>query len=237
MAAKSPKYNKYLQTVRSISSTGPANDSDQIILVDTSSGSVTLNLLPAASVEGQTLTIKKTTSANSLIIDADGAETIEDYSTFTLTHQNDTITIVSDGAKWVGTSSNRNRIVDYISLSGNVGASATGVASLAYSNLVVGKRYRVWAYLDVFGAGNTSGADSPVLQVIHNSVAVSRVSINHSGSGGGDQGGGFVNAVGETFTAVNTNLSANISLGIVSTVYGNGTTQKTHYYIEDMDAI
>jgi len=237
MAAKSPKYNKYLQTVRSISSTGPANDSDQIILVDTSSGSVTLNLLPAASVEGQTLTIKKTTSANSLIIDADGAETIEDYSTFTLTHQNDTITIVSDGAKWVGLSSNRNRIVDYVTLSGNLGAPTNNIASLAYSLLVIGKRYRVCPYIMSHTSGNAGQNAAKTLIVIHDSNTIASAALLHNGSGGGDTGGASLQTCGEVFTATTTDLSANFSMSTSTTLYGNGTTLNTHYYIEDMDSI
>lgn len=69
---------------------------------DTSSGSITFNLPSAASVgNGKGFVFKKTASANSLIIDPNGTETIDDNSAnFTLTRQYDTIGIFSNGAEW-----------------------------------------------------------------------------------------------------------------------------------------
>lgn len=237
MAAKTPKYLKEQYEIRTVAATGPVFTSDQTVLVDTTAGVVTLNLPPAASMQGNRLTIKIIAGTNELIIDGDSAETIEGYVTFSLTTVGDTLTITSDGSNWMGINSNRNKIVDYVTLSGNLGASATGIASLAYSNLVVGKRYRVCPYIMSHTAGNAGQNAAKTLIVIHDGNTIASAALLHNGSGGGDTGGASLQTSGEVFVATTTSLSANFSMGTSTTLYGNGTTLYTHYYIEDMDAI
>jgi len=70
---------------------------DAIIVCDTSSNDVEVALLPAASWTGKTLNIKKTAAANSVILNPDGAETIDGAATFNLTALNEAATITSDG--------------------------------------------------------------------------------------------------------------------------------------------
>lgn len=81
---------------------------DGVLLVDTQSGAVTLNLPAAADAAGQVLTVKRMgTGVNAVTIDGDGAETIDGSATNTdLDAQYDVLTIVSDGSEWLILNSN-----------------------------------------------------------------------------------------------------------------------------------
>jgi hypothetical protein len=72
---------------------------DDVVLVDTTSGSVTVNL-PTAATASFPISIKKIASANSLIIDPFGSETIDGSTTATITVQYQSVTLVSDGTNW-----------------------------------------------------------------------------------------------------------------------------------------
>lgn len=76
-----------------------ATTSDNTILANTTGGSITVNL-PAAASATIPISIKKTASANSLIIDPAGAETIDGSATATITVQYVSLTLVSDGTNW-----------------------------------------------------------------------------------------------------------------------------------------
>ena len=73
---------------------------EAIILADASSGDVTITLPAASSSTGRTYSIKKTNSANNVIIDANGSETIDGATTKTLSAQYSKVTIVCDGSNW-----------------------------------------------------------------------------------------------------------------------------------------
>lgn len=74
---------------------------DQIILVDTTSG-FTIYLPAVATAEGKTLTFIKTDSAgNALKLDGNAAETIDGNTTYTgIDAQHDTVTLYCDGTAW-----------------------------------------------------------------------------------------------------------------------------------------
>lgn len=84
---------------RSVSKTADytLTEPDDICLVDTTSGAVTITLMPAADVEGQEYTIKKVAGGNTLTIDGDGSEEIDGSTTKTVTAAT---TIHSDGTEW-----------------------------------------------------------------------------------------------------------------------------------------
>jgi hypothetical protein len=87
--------------VRSISSTDTALLSDDLILVNTSGGIVTINLPAAASALGKKYYIKKIdSSSNNMVLDPNGAETIDGASTKTSNVQYEAFTIVCDGTTW-----------------------------------------------------------------------------------------------------------------------------------------
>jgi hypothetical protein len=76
-------------------------NTDDLILVDASGGSVTINLPAASTVPGKVYYAKKTdSSANSMIIDPSGSETIDGVATKISTVQYETLTFVNDSVTW-----------------------------------------------------------------------------------------------------------------------------------------
>lgn len=74
--------------------------SDDVVLVDTTGGSVTLTLPRAATVRGQWFVFKKLIAANTLTLDGADAETIDGAATLAWTTQYQSYTIYSDGTEW-----------------------------------------------------------------------------------------------------------------------------------------
>jgi hypothetical protein len=75
---------------------------DHVLKVDTTTNSVTINLLAANTQSGAQVQIKRISAgANTLTIDPSGAETIDGAATLSLPNQWDHATIVSDGANWL----------------------------------------------------------------------------------------------------------------------------------------
>ena len=75
--------------------------SDETILGDASSGDITFSLSAVSDTQGKKYIFKKTdSSSNSVIIDPDGAETIDGSATYSLTTQNASIEVESDGTTW-----------------------------------------------------------------------------------------------------------------------------------------
>ena len=77
-------------------------DRGAVILVDASSGAVTITLLAVATAEsGFSVTVKKTdSSANAVTVDGAGVETIDTATTLLLTRQNASTQIVTNGTAW-----------------------------------------------------------------------------------------------------------------------------------------
>lgn len=74
---------------------------DGTILADATSGSITISLPPASAFNEYHFKIKKKDiTANTVIIDGSGSETIEGSLTYTLMTQYEGITIQSDGTAW-----------------------------------------------------------------------------------------------------------------------------------------
>ena len=92
------KMNANVTTVITTSHTAGA---EHIILVDddTAAADVTI-ALPAAATAKTVYHIKKLGTTASVIVDADGAETIDGETTVTLTMQYESIMLVSDGTTW-----------------------------------------------------------------------------------------------------------------------------------------
>ncbi len=75
---------------------------DDVILVDTSAGAVTINLGAVASNSGRRLQIKDTggnAATNNITIDPDGSETIDNQSTYVMDENLFAIDIVCDGSE------------------------------------------------------------------------------------------------------------------------------------------
>ena len=77
-------------------------DRDKIIFCDATSASFTITLLAAATAgDGFQLAIKKTdSSANTVTIDGNAAETIDGSATLVLSTQNDVAVLISNGTNW-----------------------------------------------------------------------------------------------------------------------------------------
>lgn len=72
----------------------------EVVLVDAVGGARTITL-PAGHESGQVIDVKKVdASANGVIIDANGAETIDDALTQTIMFQYESICVISDGTNW-----------------------------------------------------------------------------------------------------------------------------------------
>lgn len=76
--------------------------SDDIILVDATAGNKTITLPAVSGLTGKKFTIKKIdSSANKVIIDGNGSETVEGALTFSLFNLNDLVEVVCTGTAWV----------------------------------------------------------------------------------------------------------------------------------------
>lgn len=74
---------------------------DDVVLVDATSGAITITLPLVAPYVGIAYTIKKIdSSANAVTVDGNGAETIDGAATASLAAQWDTVTVVSNGTAW-----------------------------------------------------------------------------------------------------------------------------------------
>lgn len=75
---------------------------DRLIFVDATAGDVTISVPAASSNEGIVWTIKKIdSSANAVIIDPDGSETIDGDSSYSLTQENQVVSFTSDNSNIV----------------------------------------------------------------------------------------------------------------------------------------
>lgn len=87
--------------VVSITTSQTLKAANQVVLANVAGGNRKLTLPPASSARYVIITTKKTdASANTVELDADGAETIDGVSTFTLTAQNEAVTIWCSGTAW-----------------------------------------------------------------------------------------------------------------------------------------
>ncbi|VAW48517.1 Phage tail fibers, partial [hydrothermal vent metagenome] len=78
-----------------------ATDSDHVILVNSSSGNVTITLPAVSGVSGRVYIFKKTSAdGNNVIIDGNASETIDGAVTKTFSTQYEVVTIISDGTVW-----------------------------------------------------------------------------------------------------------------------------------------
>lgn len=85
---------------RTVTANTTALDSDDLILGDTTSGSITITLPPADQNLGRRFTAKKKAAANTLTLDANGSELIDGAATLAWTTNQQSYTVQSDGVGW-----------------------------------------------------------------------------------------------------------------------------------------
>jgi len=74
---------------------------DYVVLCDTSSATFTISLPAASGFTGRIFYVKKTdTSTNSVSIDPNGTETLDDRSFFNLRRRFAAVAFISDGTNW-----------------------------------------------------------------------------------------------------------------------------------------
>lgn len=87
-------------SVRQVTSSTTVVADDDTILADATSGQINVTL-PSATPSGRTLTVKKMdASANAVVLNRAGSDTIDGDTTLYITSQYDAPTIQSDGSRW-----------------------------------------------------------------------------------------------------------------------------------------
>ena len=92
------------QPVRTITTDYVVTNFDRMIFADTTGGSITIYLPSATTTAGRELIIQKSVAANGVTIQAYTGETVEGSGSVTLSGMGDTITIISNGSDFKGTS-------------------------------------------------------------------------------------------------------------------------------------
>jgi hypothetical protein len=85
--------------ITAASYTATATSGTTIVLCNTTSNSITVNL-PTAAGNTAIYEIKKTAAANSMILDPASTETIDGNATITVVVENESLTLVSDNTNW-----------------------------------------------------------------------------------------------------------------------------------------
>lgn len=86
---------------RNVTTTGNVVSGDYLIVADATGGAITMTLPPAALVPGRIYAFKRINSgANAVVIDTSGAETIDGATTYTLSAQWNSVTIMNNGIAW-----------------------------------------------------------------------------------------------------------------------------------------
>jgi len=87
--------------VRSVTTAYAALLTDGLVLADATSAAFAVTLLSVGAGAGQILTVKKTdASANAVTITASGSNLIDGASTYALSTQYQSVTVLSDGVAW-----------------------------------------------------------------------------------------------------------------------------------------
>ncbi len=99
--AATPDVKGLLEVVKTITADLTLSVLDDLVYCDASSGAITVTLPAASGNSGRPLRIKKIdSSANTVTIDGNGSETIDDGLTAVLTDQYESVDLVCDGANW-----------------------------------------------------------------------------------------------------------------------------------------
>jgi len=92
------------QPVKTITTDYVITNFDRVLFADTTGGSITIYLPSATTTAGREFIIQKSVSANGVTIQAYTGETVEGSGSVTLSAMGDTITIISNGSDFKGTS-------------------------------------------------------------------------------------------------------------------------------------
>lgn len=90
-----------MDNIRTVSSNTTLTTTDDIVLVNASSGNITISLPSSSTASGKFYIIKKIDSSSNIVtIDPYSSETIDGKSTYDLTVQYQFVNIYCDGTQW-----------------------------------------------------------------------------------------------------------------------------------------
>lgn len=89
---------EYSQTTTSSSFT---LENQGVLYCDTTSNQINVSLPSAVNIKGKIYHIKRTTGSNNVVITSYGSEVIDESKTKALTANNQSVTIISNGANWI----------------------------------------------------------------------------------------------------------------------------------------
>ena len=94
-------YGAFSRPVTTKTSNYTLTTTDYFVLVNATSGAVTITLPTAAGISGREFVIKKIDSSSNVVtVDGGGAETIDGTTTFDLEYQDESINIISNNTNW-----------------------------------------------------------------------------------------------------------------------------------------
>jgi len=211
------------KNLRTETTTYTALTTDDVILANASGGAFTITLPAASGNSGKLYRIKKIdSSTNGVTIDGNSSETIDGSTTVVLYNQNDVIEIVCDGSNWVITENGQQNVFEQKFLTSDISSSSTAT-DLTFSNLVVGRVYRV----DLQANINASGGNTGYIDITHNSAIIGKVRQ--------DAGSTSVAAgTSVTFTAAATTLTFDVGSN-GSTILGNSAGDETFAILTELN--
>lgn len=205
-----------LKSVGSMSSAGTSNIAHDLTLL-TASGDYTVTL--PSGVTNRCLKFVKTDSNNNRIT----------IGSTILISQNDSVEFCYDGSNWlpINLKISDRSLVRY--LGSNITTTTAGIASLAFSNLIIGRRYV--AFLSCSMSTNASTVTG-ALTAIHNSITVARNQIQN--------GAGTIvshnSTRGVEFVAAATTMSCDyIVSGSGGILFGNGNASATNVTLIELN--
>lgn len=121
----------------------PASDSNKLILIDSTSGAVNLDLPSAVGNTGKIFYLKMAAGTNLITISTISGQQLDIYGTsIELEVIGDYISLISNGANWFLISNNRH---DLYQIKVQSGISAAGFTTTASFALELGKNYEIQA--------------------------------------------------------------------------------------------
>jgi hypothetical protein len=208
-----------LKTITNTDSPYTASVDDEIIIADTSSGNITINLPAIAGLaDSKKYTVIKSDSANTVTVDGDSGETIDGLLTKPITAQYDTLEIVPDGTEWF--SIGKKGLNSWLQGDGRDGA----FSSSGSGNIDAGVYYHTTFVLNAGHTLNLANGTTVVIYARDSIVIDGTLSANGDGAAGGAGGSGGGGGGGGANAGLGSASAGGGGGGITGGSGGNGGT-------------